>query len=323
MDSIALRHSGSAAVSVADPEPVLVGAWLLTKRSLNTRSGYATDVGYRYSEAGGGQQLVRSPSGRGWCDFLDRAQVPLLAADEVHVLLWMRELRSTGWAEVTVARKVAAVSSLYAYLVRRKVLTVNPAECVDRPAVDPDESATQGPDREQALMILTWTRQHASARDHALIAVLLFAGLRVSEAVRADVSDLGQARGHRTLRVVRKGGKTSTVVLTKTAWAALTRYLGDRADGPLFLSRGGVRLTRQRASMTVRSLCTRSGASDSFTAHSLRHGFATLSLDAGVTLTDLQDAMGHADPRTTRRYDRARNRIDRHPGHKLEEFLAG
>lgn len=322
MDSIAVRQNGIAAVSAADPEPVLVGAWLLTKRSLNTRMGYATDVGYRYSEAAGGQQLVRSP-GRGWCDYLDRAAVLLLDADEVHVLMWMRHLRSTGLAEVTVARKVAAVSSLYAYLVRRKVLTVNPAEYVDRPEVDPDESSTQGPDKEQALTILRWTRQHATVRDHALIAVLLFAGLRVSEAVRADVTDLGQARGHRTLRVVRKGGKTSTVVLTKTAWTALTKYLDGRTEGPLFLSRTGVRLTRQRASTVVGRLCAQSGASDAFTAHSLRHGFATLSLDAGVSLEDLQDAMGHADPRTTRRYDRARGRIDRHPGHRLEEFLAG
>jgi len=51
--------------------------------------------------------------------------------------------------------------------------------------------------------------------------------------------------------------------------------------------------------------------------HDLRHAFVTLSLDAGASLRDVQDAAGHADPRTTRRYDRARNNLDRHPTYAL------
>src|ERR1017187_3868498 len=57
-------------------------------------------------------------------------------------------------------------------------------------------------------------------------------------------------------------------------------------------------------------------------AHSMRHSFATLYLDAGGSLRDLQDAMGHADPRTTRRYDRARYSLDRSPGYALAGYLA-
>jgi integrase len=57
-------------------------------------------------------------------------------------------------------------------------------------------------------------------------------------------------------------------------------------------------------------------------AHSMRHSFATLYLDAGGNLRDLQDAMGHKDPRTTRRYDRARGRLDRSPGYLLANYLA-
>jgi integrase len=56
--------------------------------------------------------------------------------------------------------------------------------------------------------------------------------------------------------------------------------------------------------------------------HALRHSFATLYLDAGGSLRDLQDAMGHADPRTTRRYDRARYSLDRSPGYALASYLA-
>jgi integrase/recombinase XerD len=55
--------------------------------------------------------------------------------------------------------------------------------------------------------------------------------------------------------------------------------------------------------------------------HAVRHTFATLALDAGVPLRDLQDAMGHKDPRTTRRYDRARGRLDRSPGYQVAAYL--
>ena len=57
-------------------------------------------------------------------------------------------------------------------------------------------------------------------------------------------------------------------------------------------------------------------------AHSMRHSFATLALDAGTAMRDLQDAMGHKDPRTTRRYDRSRSLLDRSPGYTLANYLA-
>ena len=56
--------------------------------------------------------------------------------------------------------------------------------------------------------------------------------------------------------------------------------------------------------------------------HDLRHAFVTLSLDAGASLRDVQDAAGHADPRTTRRYDRARHNLDRHPTYAVAGLVA-
>jgi integrase/recombinase XerD len=61
---------------------------------------------------------------------------------------------------------------------------------------------------------------------------------------------------------------------------------------------------------------------DSLHPHDLRHAFVTLSLDAGASLRDVQDAAGHADPRTTRRYDRARHNLDKHPTYALASLVA-
>ncbi len=59
------------------------------------------------------------------------------------------------------------------------------------------------------------------------------------------------------------------------------------------------------------------------TPHSLRHSYATESLHLGAALQDVQDALGHADPRTTRRYDRNRNQLDRSPNYLLAGALTG
>jgi integrase len=137
---------------------------------------------------------------------------------------------------------------------------------------------------------------------HALISLLAPNGLRVSEAVGADVEHLGLERGHRTMTITRKGGKVVIVPLApRTA-----RAIGDRTDGPVFLGRDARRLDRHGAGRIVRTTARRAGIAKVVTPHTLRHAFITAALDAGVPLRDVQEAASHADPRTTRRYDKSR-----------------
>jgi integrase/recombinase XerD len=103
---------------------------------------------------------------------------------------------------------------------------------------------------------------------------------------------------------------------------AIAAAIGDRQEGPLLLDQAGARLVRHDAARIIRRLAHAAGITKRVSPHSLRHSFVTLALDAGVTLRDVQDAAGHADPRTTRRYDRARNNLDRHPTYRLAAFLA-
>ena len=73
----------------------------------------------------------------------------------------------------------------------------------------------------------------------------------------------------------------------------------------------------------VRRISRRAGITKRITPHSLRHSFITAALDAGVPLRDVQIAARHADPRTTTRYDRARNNLDRHASYIVAAFIAG
>jgi integrase/recombinase XerD len=85
---------------------------------------------------------------------------------------------------------------------------------------------------------------------------------------------------------------------------------------------GGRQLDRHAASKVIVRLARAAGISKRITPHSLRHTFVTLALDAGAQLRDVQDAAGHADPRTTRRYDRARNSLDRNPTYAVAAHIA-
>jgi integrase/recombinase XerD len=104
----------------------------------------------------------------------------------------------------------------------------------------------------------------------------------------------------------------------------LGNYIGERTTGPIFLGRDGTaRLTRSGAWRLIRRLARNASipAADQLSPHSLRHSFATGLLGAGVPLQDVQDAMGHADPRTTRAYDRSRHRLDNHATYAMAAWL--
>ena len=90
---------------------------------------------------------------------------------------------------------------------------------------------------------------------------------------------------------------------------------------PLFTTATGRPWQRSEAFRTVQRLDRRPGIDGQISPHSLRHAFATIALDAGVPLHALQDSLGHADPRTTRRYDRARNNLQKSAGYDVARVL--
>ncbi len=147
--------------------------------------------------------------------------------------------------------------------------------------------------------------------------------MRVSEAAGADIEALGLERGHRTLTILRKGGKVVTVPLAPRTARAVDLAVGERFDGPMFLGADGERLNRHAAGRIVRRVARRAGITKRVGPHTLRHAFITAALDAGVPLRDVQEAASHADPRTTMRYDRARVSLDRHATYIVATFLAG
>jgi len=176
----------------------------------------------------------------------------------------------------------------------------------------------------EALELYPRFLQRDGTRSLALVLLLGFNGLRISEALGANVDDLGTERGHRVVRVKRKGGKSAAVPLAPRTAEAIEALVGDRTIGALFATASGGRWDRSEAWRTLRRLARSAvpGKANTLHPHDLRHAFVTLSLDAGASLRDVQDAAGHADARTTRRYERARHNLDRHPTYALAGLIA-
>jgi integrase/recombinase XerD len=97
------------------------------------------------------------------------------------------------------------------------------------------------------------------APEHALISLLVINGLRISEALGADIDALGLERGHRTLTIVRKGRKVVIIPLAPRTARAVDLAIGERLDGPIFLRPDGHRMDRHCASRIVRRVARRAG----------------------------------------------------------------
>lgn len=289
---------------------------LSEKRSEHTRAAYRRDI----------------------AAFLDTLDVWGVQVEDVrreHLNAYREHLKGMGRAASTVNRALSGASVFLDFLTDEGTLDRNPAARMTRERVDSAYSTTQALTAMQAHALID-AAAASSPRDYALIVLLLHTGARISEVLGADVEDIGHDAARRVLRVTRKGGHRAALVLSPRAVEALGAYLGeDVANGtavlpldalmgahrPLFTTRTGARLTRDAAARTVRTLARRAGISGHVSPHTLRHTHATLALDAGAALHDVQDSLGHADPRTTRRYDHARGRLDRSTANVVGRLL--
>jgi site-specific recombinase XerD len=314
-------HGGGPAVNqlaVRDRDlATATAAWLWSFReSVHTREAYRRDV----------EHFV------GWCASreIDVLSVRRPQLDAYAAALANTPNPRTGrpLAPASVARRLAALSSWYGYLVDAEQANTNPMARVRRPRVDRDHTSTVGLSAAEAIALLRAAGADpvlGPACATALAGFLVSIGARVSEICALDVADLGFDSGHRTVKLRMKGGKTRTRAVPPSLSAALEAHLAGRTGGALFVTRAGRRIDRHIVYRFVRRAARAGGLSsaEQITPHSFRHAWATLARERGASLEERQYALGHADPRTTQRYDRARQSLDRDPSYLVAAAVAG
>jgi integrase/recombinase XerD len=246
----------------ADSEELALAGFLAGYRG-STREAYALDL----------RQFAV------WCVNHERR---LFEVHRVDIECFGRDLEARGRARATIARRLCTIAGFYRYAEEEGLIAHSPAIHVRRPRLDYEAHAT-GLDRNElgALLVAAGL---SSARDHALVSLLALNGLRVSEALGADLDALALERGHRTLTVTRKGGRVVTMPLAPRVARALDLAIGERVEGPIFVDSAGERLDRHGAGRIVRRVARRAGISKRVGPHTLRHAFITAALDAGVPL---------------------------------------
>ena len=281
------------------------GRWLASLQSPHTTDAYRRDLA----------------DFRRWLADLVTNRTDLLAVDRGMVDLYRTDLKTAGLSDATIARRLAALSSFYAYLCDEQVLAVNPVVRVKRPKQS-DLSPRQWLTREQARDCLS-VAADISPVHSALFGLCLLAGLRISEALSLSIENLTEAQGHKVAEVTRKGGRTETVVLSDACLSLLAEVIGGRQSGPVIVGPRGGTVDRHRAARLVAEVGKQAGLKQRLVPHDLRHTCAVLSLKAGAPLHRVQQQLGHADPRTTQRYTHHLDRLDNAAAYDLAEHLAG
>jgi len=208
------------------------------------------------------------------------------------------------------ARKVAAIRSFYKYLTNKaKLLSENPVQDLDSPHLK--KSLPRYLDLEESVSLLDHVDGANQARDYCILTLFLNCGLRISELVGLNVTDV---RGNQ-LRVLGKGNKERMLFLNEACQSALEDWLTERSmltlvdQNALFVTlQNRRRISRAAVHKLVKKHLAAAGLdSTQYSAHKLRHTAATLMLQNGVDVRTLQEVLGHDHLNTTQIYTHVDN----------------
>ncbi len=234
---------------------------------------------------------------------------PVSEIDLLALRSWLAGLYEQELSAVTIRRKLAAIRSLFRFLVREGTLKVNAARLLRTPKAPqklPDViTAEQANTLIDAVARDTIERPFPE-RDLAMFEVLYGCGVRVSELLGLDLDDIDHSE--RWLRVRGKGRKERQVPFGQKAADAMRRYIAVReariGEMALFVNCRGTRLSARGARGIVKAYSTIFSGDSGLHPHSLRHAYATHLLSDGADLRSIQELLGHAQLSTTQKYTR-------------------
>jgi site-specific recombinase XerD len=217
-------------------------------------------------------------------------------------------------APTTVARKLAATRQFFGSLVEHGRMGANPADLMPLPRKPASLPKALAAAEVASLLDRIPATTPLELRDRALFEIAYGCGLRAEELVDLDTSSIDFDAEQ--VRVEGKGGKTRFVPAGEQALEAVARWLErgrpglagtpgiPRADGPLFLSKSGRRLSTSDIRRRLRTWARHAATQGAVHPHALRHSFATHLLEGGADLRAIQELLGHSSISTTQVYTR-------------------
>lgn len=220
---------------------------------------------------------------------------------------YLQGMKDLGKSIATVSRALAAIKGFYAYFVLKGILKTNPAG-----KISPEKSESKLPQiltsQEVERLIAQPERNDVKGyRDSAMLETLYATGIRVSELIDLNESDVNLSAG---LITCHSRDKVRAIPLYPAAIHVLTEYirfvrpnmLADENETALFVNVSGTRMSRQGFWKLIKTYQVKAGIETSITPHTLRHSFAAHLLENGADLRSIQEMLGHADISSTQIY---------------------
>ncbi|WP_223702430.1 site-specific tyrosine recombinase XerD [Sutcliffiella deserti] len=232
------------------------------------------------------------------------------------IIQFLKFLQDKGKSSKTLARHIASIRSFHQFLLRDKVTTQDPTVHIETPKPQQKLPQVLSVEEVQALLEVPDTQKDFGIRDKAMLELLYATGIRVSELISLNLSDVHLTMGF--IRCIGKGNKERIIPLGKIAQDAIHIYIEgsrnrlkkNKSTEALFLNHHGNRLTRQGYWKILKKLSREAGINKDLTPHTLRHSFATHLLENGADLRAVQEMLGHADISTTQIYTHvSKNRL--------------
>ena len=263
-------------------------------KSLNTVESYKRDV----------TQYISYLDGTGVTD--------ISSTTKTTVLSYLLYLQKEGRASSTVSRTLASLRSYYLFMMQNGVVKSNPTSNLEAPHVEKKIPKILSGEEVELLLEQPKNCDNKGIRDKAMLELLYATGIRVSELINLDVSDVNVP-----MSFVRcKGGKKERIIpMEHQAKDALENYINnvrkymvkDENETALFVNCSGARLSRQGFWKLIKYYQHIAGIETDITPHTLRHSFAAHLLENGADLHSIQEMMGHADISSTQVYSRMMN----------------
>lgn len=263
-------------------------------KSLNTVESYKRDV----------TQYISYLDGTGVTD--------ISSTTKTTVLSYLLYLQKEGRASSTVSRTLASLRSYYLFMMQNGVVKSNPTSNLEAPHVEKKIPKILSGEEVELLLEQPKDCDNKGIRDKAMLELLYATGIRVSELINLDVSDVNVP-----MSFVRcKGGKKERIIpMGHQAKDALENYINnvrkymvkDENETALFVNCSGARLSRQGFWKLIKYYQHIAGIETDITPYTLRHSFAAHLLENGADLHSIQEMMGHADISSTQVYSRMMN----------------
>jgi integrase/recombinase XerC len=224
---------------------------------------------------------------------------------------YMGNLLLNGLKKKSISRKIAAIRSFFKYLMKKNCLSKNPTLNIVPPKTEKALPVVYDEKSMTKMMDIPDTSDLSGIRDLAILELFYGTGIRESELINLNLSDIDLSGGH--IKVMGKGSKERIVPLGSKAKDALRKYYivreklisansepNDRKS--VFLTNKGKRFYRSGIYNLVRSYIKESTESEKYSPHVLRHSFATHLLDKGADINAVKEMLGHSSLSTTQIY---------------------